>query len=446
MTAVTEAPHPEPPVRTARLGRTLIEKTIGNVGLNIAALVLNFAIALFLSRTLGSSGYGAFAFAIAFANLLAVPGQLGLPSLVVREIASYRVHSAWESIRGVIRRANQAAIVASVGVVVAAAAVIAAAGWPHGILRTPTLLALCLVPLTAITSMRQSVMQGFLRVVLGRAPETVFSPLLLLGLLVVLRAGHRGSFDPRWAVAAAVVAAACATVLGIILLRRILPNAVRTAAPAYATRRWAVGAVPLLLVGGISTLNDQTGSVLLGALGTAHEVGVYSVANRVANVTPFLLIAAIPTLMPWISELHTRGESERLQRLMTRASRIVFVGSLPLAIAVFAAAGPLLRVFGADFPGGATPLRILVAGQIVNIVTGFPGTILVMSHAAGRVTLAVAAAAVTNLALNVALDPGLGATGAAVAGATSIAVANTLLSVALWRSRRIWAPAIWMPR
>ena len=38
--------------------------------------------------------------------------------------------------------------------------------------------------------------------------------------------------------------------------------------------------------------------------------------------------------MPMISELFARGESERLQRLMTRAARYVFYGSVPLFVIV----------------------------------------------------------------------------------------------------------------
>jgi O-antigen/teichoic acid export membrane protein len=149
--------------------------------------------------------------------------------------------------------------------------------------------------------------------------------------------------------------------------------------------------------------------------------------------------------MPSITELNTRGETERLQALMTRAARLVFFASLPIVLAVTLLADPLLRLFGPDFSGGATPLRILALGQLVNIATGFPGTILIMVGDSGRVTRGVAIGAAVNIALNLALVPSHGATGAAIAGATSIALTNVLLAATLWRGRRIWSVALGSP-
>ncbi len=427
------------------LGRTLLAKSAGNAGLNAATLVFNFAIALILSHLLGSDGYGAYAFAVAWGMLLAVPAVLGLPALVVREIAASRVRGSWGAIRGVIRRTNQAVLAASALVCGGTALLFAATEWPHAPLRDPAFIALALVPLIGVISLRQSAMQGFGRVVLGRTPETLISPVLAIALILALEVGLGDRFSASWAVTAAVLAGAAAALLGAGLLRHTIPAEVRAARPQYVTRTWALAALPLLLMSGISTLNDQVGTVLVGALGTAHDVGVFSVASRAAALIPFLLLAAVPTLMPSISELHTRGEGERLQRLMTHAARLVFFGSLPIALGVIALAEPLLRIFGSEFEGGATPLRILAVGQIVNVATGFPGTILIMVGDAGNVTRAVAGAALVNLALSIALIPSFGATGAAIAGAASIAVANILLSAVLWRSRRIWSPALGTP-
>jgi O-antigen/teichoic acid export membrane protein len=192
----------------------------------------------------------------------------------------------------------------------------------------------------------------------------------------------------------------------------------------------------------ISTLNDQASTVLLGALSDAEEVGVFSVASRIAFLIPFLLLAAIPTLMPSIAELHTRGDADGLQRLVIRAARLVLFGSLPIVLGVVVLAEPLLRIFGADFAAGATQLRILAIGQLVNVATGIPGTILIMVNAAGRVTRSVAVGATANVGLSIVLIPSFGATGAAVATATSVALTNVLLTAVLWRSKRIWSPAL----
>jgi len=425
--------------------KSVLAKVAGNAGLNAATLVFNFAIAVILSHLLGADGYGAYAFAVAVGLLLTVPALLGLPPLIVREIAAARVHESWGAIRGVMQWTTRVVVGAATLVGGGALLVFWIAGWPEPPLRTPTLLALLLVPLIGLISLRQSAMQGLGRVVLGRTPETVVSPAATIVLILVLDAALGDRFSAGWAIGASLAAGGMAAVLGARLLRRVMPAEARSAPPQYATRAWVLATVPLLLMSGISTMNDQVGTVLVGALGNARDVGVFSVASRAAALIPFLLLAAVPTLMPSISELQARGEGERLQRLMTHAARLVFFASLPIVLGVAVFAEQILRIFGSDFSAGATPLRVLAVGQIVNIATGFPGTILLMIGETGRVTRAVAAAAAVNLGLSVALVPDFGATGAAVAGAASIALANILLSSVLWRSRRIWSPALGSP-
>lgn len=427
-------------------GRALLVKTIGNAGLNAATLVLNLAIALLLSHFLGPRGYGAYAFAVAWATLLAVPALLGLPMLVVREVAAARVNETWGVMRGVIRRSNQGVLVAAAVVCGAMAVVVAATGWPAPPLRTPTLIGLVLVPLVGIVSLRQSAMQGLGQVVLGRTPEGLVNPLLVIAGIVALRLALGDRLSAGSTVAVAVGAAATAAVIGARLLRRALPRAARDAEPVYATRAWAMTALPLMLMGAISTANDQLGTIFVGALGSAREVGVFAVASRAASLIPFLLLAAVPTLMPSVVELHTRKDIEKLQHLLTRAARIVFYASTPIVIGVIVLAAPLLRVFGADFVDGATPLRILAIGQIVNIATGFPGMALIMIREAGKVTRIVACGTVANVLLCALLIPKFGASGAATAGATSIALTNVLLSAVLWRTNRLWSPAFAAPR
>jgi O-antigen/teichoic acid export membrane protein len=427
------------------LGRTLLAKAIGNAGLNAATLVFNLAIALILTHVLGSEGYGAYAFAISWVALLAVPAVLGLPPLLVREIARSRVAGNWGAVHGVIRRANQAALGASALVIGSTVVVFVLTDWPHAPLRNPTLAALPIVLLIALISLRQGAMQGFDRVVVGRTPEALVSPLLAILLIVAFDVALRNGLSATWAIAATATAAGLATLVGAFLLRRTVPEEVRRARPVYATRAWALGALPLLLMSGIGTLNDQVGTVLLGAVAGAQEVGVFSVATRAATLIPFLLLAAVPTLMPSIAELHARGQRERLQELMTHAARLVFYGSLPIVLIVVVAAEPLLRIFGSDFGEGATPLRILALAQIVNIATGFPGTILMMVGDSGRVAVGVAAGAAANVLLNLALIPSFGATGAAIAGGASIALTNIVLAAALWRRRGIWSPALGRP-
>jgi O-antigen/teichoic acid export membrane protein len=423
-------------------GRRLAAQTAGTVGLNAATLVFNFLLALLLSRLLGPDGYGAYAFAVAWALVLAVPGMLGLTPLVVREIATYRVRRDWSRARGLLRRANQAVVAASLVVSVTAAGAFLALDWPEPGVRKPTLVALALIPLLTLVAVRQSAMQGFGAVVLARVPEALVAPMLTIVLVLLLEAWLAGGLSATSAVGSQVLAAAGAALLGVYLLRRTLPDEVRRAEPLDEARAWLVGAAPLLVLSGIQAVNVQAGTILTGSIAGAEEAGIFSVTFRITALLSFLLLATVPALTPTVAELYERGESQLLQRLMARAARLVFLGTVPLALAAIVFARPILHLFGDDFGDGVTALRIMCVGQLIAIATGLPGTILLMVGEAGQATWAVAAGTAVNLLVSATLIPAFGAEGAAVGAAVSVAFMNLLMTYLLWRRRSIYAAAL----
>ena len=138
----------------------LLLGTVGTAVLNVAAVTLNFALVLLLSRQLGTSGYGAYASAFAWAGVLSVVAVLGLTPLVVRQVASYHSFESWGLLRGLLRRSNQSVAFSSALTIASAAGI----GWliygTRPELLHPFWIALLLVPLIALTSLRQAAMQG----------------------------------------------------------------------------------------------------------------------------------------------------------------------------------------------------------------------------------------------------------------------------------------------
>jgi O-antigen/teichoic acid export membrane protein len=433
-------------LRAGSLGRKLAVQSVGNFVLNSATFVFNLVMAVLLSRLIGAEGYGAYAFAVAFAMLLAVPALLGLPPLVVRSVAAYRVRGDWGRFRGLVRRVNQAGIAAAIVLAAAAAVAFRWLDWPGSTLVGPTLVGLALVPLVTVVNLRQSTMQGLGYVVLGRVPEALVATVLTIVLVLGLEMSLEGGITATWAVAAQVLAAAVAAVVGVYLLRRTLPREAAATRPVFEERAWLSDALPLLVTGGFMALNLQAGTVLTGAIAGSQEAGVYSVAFRVAGFLPFVLLAATPALMPTIAELHERREPEKLQRVLTQAARTVFFFSLPLAAVVLVFARPILGLFGEEFGAGVLALRIMCLGQLVNLAAGFSLTILAMTGAMRDTTKAAGCAAVVNVVLSAALIPGLGADGAAIATAVSTAVMNILATYLLWRERRIYSAAVGLPQ
>lgn len=422
--------------------RHLLIGTAGTLVLNVSTLVTNFIIVIVLSRHLGADGYGAYAFALAWVAVLAVPSTLGLTPLVIRLVSSFHARSEWGLLRGLLRGANAAVAVAAIAVTGLAAAI----GWAleraEPDLLNPYLIGLVLVPVLAFTSLRQAAMQGFGRVVLGRAPETFITPVLFLALigLSYLVLGRRLSASS--AVALNVTAGLVAFVCGAYLLRRTLPREVRTAKREYEWQSWARSAIPLLALSGVSALQPQIGTIVLGSVAGAEEAGVYNVAQRVALLATFLHMAAAYPLMPMVARLFASKELERIEAVLTHAARVFLLLSAPIALVLLVFAGDVLEIFGSGFDDGVTALRILVVGMIIRLAAGFAGLALVMTGHEASLTKTVAAGTALTVALSLALGPIWGAEGAAVALVVGLGVSDVVVVYVLWRRLGIYVAPI----
>jgi O-antigen/teichoic acid export membrane protein len=430
--------------RSNELHWQLFSGATGTLALNVATIAANFAIAVVLARLLGAAGYGVYAFATAWSSVLLVPAVLGLPPLLVRNVVQYEYNGTLDLMRGLLRRANQLILgLSSLLVLVAGLLGWWAYGSDSGSLHAYWL-ALLIVPVVGLTSIRGATMQGLGRIVLARVPAAVVAPLLLL-LAVGVASLLPGKLAPSTAVGLTVASSVFALALLTFLLRRTLPAATMTSPPRYESRVWLRSALPLVLFSGIQALNAQASIIMLGLLNDNAEVGVYSVSARAASVISFLLLTVRYPLGPTLARLHAARDHDRLQQVVTRSAQVTLVLTLPLALSLFIFAGPLLGLFGGGFGSGTTVLRILSVGEFINVATGVAGMVLVMTGHEAKMTKGIAAGAVVGIGLNLLLIPVWGATGAAVATAAGVIVSNLLLVALAWRAVRIYSAAVWLP-
>ncbi len=427
-------------VRSLAPGQLVLD-TAGTAGLNVALFVLNFGLVLLLSRLLGADGFGVYASALAWASVLSVIAVLGLTPLVVRHTAEYATTGALGLLHGLLQRTNQAVLLVSSGTVAVAAAI----GWLIYD-DTPALLyafwvALALVPLIALTSLRQAAMQGLGRVVLGRVPETIVAPALTIALVGAVALASDW-LSPARATGLQVAATLAAFALGVSLLRRTLPRGTLTARPEYDTRSWRRSGLALLGLTGVMAVNLQLGTILLATLATTAEAGTFNVAVRASLLVSFVMLAASYPLMPTVARLYAGGDVADIQRTVIRAGRGVLVFAVPVTLVLVAFAPAILSLFGPDFEDGATALRILALGELAKVVLGFGGLVLVMTGHEADVAWSALVGAVLNLGLAAALIPFYGIEAAAVAVVAGTIASNLLAAAVARRRTGVWAPVL----
>jgi O-antigen/teichoic acid export membrane protein len=413
--------------------------------LKITATSLNFLASLLIAHLLGVAGYGAYAYAQSWVYLLLVPAVLGLDLLLVRNVAAYRARFEWGLLNGFLRWTKRVVLATSVGIALLATT---AASFFFGKSLEPQMLpaflvAMSLLPLAALISIQQAAMRGLQRVVFGLLPEAFIRPILFLILLGIAYPFLGEDLGAAGAVGLSGLAAAVAVLFGARLLRKAIPQSVTQAAPTYRVREWMRSVPPLLFLSGTAMMVTSTiPTLLLGTIKGAEAAGVYAAVGRVSILILFIMLAANAALAPAIAEMYVAGEMARLRRLVMKSTRLMLLFSSPIALCLIVFNRQVLLIFGEEFTQGGAALSILSLSYLFNVATGSAGTLLTMTGHERDAALAIGASGLLNVILNVALIPGYGLEGAAIAAAVSLFVSNLLLTAFSYKRLGIHASAL----
>lgn len=416
--------------RGGSLRAFLLRGFLGSGALKIFHTLLTLAVAILLARALGPEGYGIYAYAYALASLLAIPAQVGLPTLVVREVARYHLEEKWGYLKGILRYSTQVVLGLTTLLMFGTFLVIwLFAGGIDSIQLETFAWALLLVPLIALGNLRGAALQGLRKVVQGQLPEMLLLPALLLIFVGIALGLNGGELTPPGAMVLHSLAAGLAFFVGVVLLLRAIPIPVRTISPAYESKAWFRSILPLSFISGMQIINTQASIVLLGLLTTtSSDVGIYRVAVQGATVVSFGLMMINTVIAPQISRLYHSGDRERLQRMVTWSARAILATSLPLAAVLIFFGAPILQlVFGEEYASGDTALAIMCLGQLVNAAMGSVAFLLNMTGHERDTAKGLMIAAIINILLNLMLIPPFGIEGAAMATAFSLAGWNIIL-------------------
>ncbi len=408
----------------------LLRGSVASISLKVFHTVATLVTAIILARKLGPEGYGIYAYAFALITLLSIPAQFGLPTLLVRNIATYQVRKQWGLIRGLLLQANQAVLLLSLALVLIAGILAwAFAGHFNTDRLTTFVWALVLLPLIALGDLRGAALRGLCRVISGQLPEQFLRPgLFVVFLLVIPLFRANEGLTPSLAMALHALAAFTAFAAGAWLLFRALPVQTKTVTADYDTGTWMRSVLPLSFLAGMQIVNNQTDIVMLGIFTSAADVGVYRVAVQGANLVTFTLAAMNMVLGPNIARMYTAGEHEPLQHVVTWSSLVILFTAMPVAGAFIIFGKPILAmIFGEEYLRGHTALSILCLGQLINAGAGSVGLLLNMTGYERDTAVGVGVAAACNVILNLALIPLFGMEGAAAATAISLAVWNVIL-------------------
>ena len=404
---------------TSASGKMLIATFLAAV----VARLGHLALAVLLARQVGPDGYGVFTFAVGLATLGGQMSGLGWPTLMNRLIPGMLRDRDWPKLKGLVRAGDRVVLLSALAV--AGLLVLIGESAPH--LRLGLRLSALLIVPFAFAILRRQQLAAMRRAAIGLMFDQGIGAIIVAGIILIWGVGT---------VSDAVVQFALATGLGLIvttiMFRRRLPAETRAAPAAYSLRPWMVMALPMVVGLSSKLLMNKMDILLLAPLSNMHEVGLYGSAFRVTYLLTFPQVVLMTVVTPLLSQAFTNAQPQRVSRLLKGALIYALATSVPVAAAILLFSDRIMTgVFGAEFAASAPILVILTVGQVAASLAIPFSAVLMMGgreRAFGGLNLAALG---MNFALNLALVPGYGAWGSAVAtmiSAISLLVGQVVLS------------------
>lgn len=421
---------------------TLARHGVLNLAGVIAYGVLNFALIVIVTRRLGAAAAGAFLLAIAVFNVLTRSSVLGADVGLLRFVPMLRARQRQAEVRHILATAlvPVAAIAAVAGLAVFTLAEplarLLSGGDGRADLETYLRVMALFIPVGAVYQALEGGSRGFGTMLPAVAVERFGRAGVTPLAMVAVFAGGLGSAAIALAwVGPMAVALVVLALWTAVLVRRLERSARAASVPdagpaAEDRRRQRVGfwrfSLPRSLAGLFQLGVLWLDALLIGALGSTREAGIYAASTRWLVIGSFAGMAITMAFGPAVSFVLSTGDHERGRRLFETATSWFVALAWPpyLTIALFSPV--LLTAFGRDFDAGATALAILGAAGLFAAAAGPVDMLLLM---AGRSTSSLfnnGAALLVNLVLNLALIPTIGLTGAAIAWAASLVIRNAL--------------------
>lgn len=176
----------------------------------------------------------------------------------------------------------------------------------------------------------------------------------------------------------------------------------------------------IFLVSITATIYKNIDIILIGWFCTAKEVGIYTVASRVAILSGFLLNVANSTVAPKFASLFHANKIKELSKLVQFVTFILFVLSFLILLLCTIFGNLILSIWGEEFIVGYFILVILSIGQFFNVSTGAVGTLLTMTGYEKKLLWVNTFFMFFNIGLNFILISFYGIIGAAFAHSFSV--------------------------
>jgi len=404
----------------SRSARRFVRTFVSLVGAEAITRLMLLVSAIIVVRALAPAEFGEYAYAIAAASLAAFMVDLGLVSLVVRDMSADPEQTPF--LLGAFMKA-QALMVAAMLAVGAALALTGVGTGPAS--RTAFFLGFGVYAASALARPFEATLTA------GDRAHLVTVSRVVRGVVVVAATAIAAavSASPESLLLAGIASEVAGTiaVAALCLLRVVRPAVGGGMSRVTGLLKLAV---PFALLAGFNLLYARIDLLMLGQLSSESDLGDYGLASRVIETA--ILVPAYFGAAYLATVAQTGPATERGRKQTTSAVQTALILCLPLAFALALSAQSVVEAIGGSAYSGAGTLVVILSANIALVASY--SVLSNLQVALDRLAVLVkinVAGVVAKAGLNAWVIPAYGAKGAAAAsvGAEGLVVVAQWLAV-----------------
>ena len=413
--------------------REVLRKSIASTIVKAIGMVLAFLLSIFLGRTIGAEGLGIINLSNRIITLSLMFCLFGVRTVLVKNVSIGYNLKKWISIKSYMHTAYIFNGLLSIFIVTI---LLLSTPWlTKDVFNEPRLkipLAIAIISMVPQTFSRifSAGVNGFRKIWQSNLVDQTLSIVIVLIILSAFYFLNKEITIIRVAIAYAIGRLVVAVTMGVYWNKLFSYKA----QPNFILKQVLKPALPLLWISISSVIAANADAIMLGWLSDTKQVGLYTVAARIALLTSFFLQVTNSVISPKLAGLFAENKKKEMQKMLQQTTKgLVFIAGVPLIIFIIFGK-QILGLWGEEFIVSYPILVILSVGQFFNISTGCSGLLLIMcgyEKYHGYISFSFV---ILNLTLNYILISNYGAVGAAIASAITV-IGENITKVILSRNK-----------
>ena len=370
----------------------------------VISRILQFMVMLYAARLLSQQSFGKFSFAVSLSFIAVILADLGINTLIVREIARNKSLASKYFVN-----AFSIKILLSIIAFLVVAFVLNALSYPPDTREIVYVIWLFTI-LSTFTELFYSIFRAFEVMFYDALLKILRMVILAITSIYVLFKGYGVVVFGYTFILAEIIVVLMAFLIAFTKFIKI-----KMEVDWPFIKILLKSALPFGMAFIFGSIYFFIGSIILSKIKGDAEVAIFSAAYNIILALLFIPTVYTNAIYPVLSRYYHQSKPE-LRLLYERSFKYLYIIGIPVSIGIFMLSKDILNfLYGAKYAAAAIALQIISLYLFLKFINFLMGTVLSSIDQQNKRMLGQGVTAVLNVMLNLLLIPSIGFAGAALA-------------------------------